>query len=195
MNKANLVEKLKETYKTINVKKLDAIFEMFFNCKTRLPVSQSLAEHRERTGMIIGRRQIERTVKALENLGYELAPLKVVKMTKADYIEKVMSVSTSSRKVVEAVYSNLLSNNRMAHSILAKELSTDEREVNASTVKNIAALFQEFGLKPKKVKVHHKKGPKRSFNAESVILDDGIIRWNNPAKLMPAEFKHLDGKF
>ena len=79
--------------------------------------------------------------------------------------------------------------------MLAKSLSTDTYECNVQTVKNIAALFVELGVKARPVKIQNKSGPKNSFKNGAISLDEGIVRWNPAAKLMPEAFKHLDGKF
>ena len=195
MSNEQLLEKLRPLYTTISMEKLEAIMNLFFNNSKRYPIAQELKEHRERTGVIMGRRQVERVIKALEKMGHKLAPIKHKKMTKQEYISEVMQTSTSSEKIVKKVYENLVSTKRKAHHLLAKSLSTDTYECNVATVKNIAMLFIELGIKAKPVKVQTKSGPKSSFKIGAISLDEGVIRWNPSHKLMPEAFKHLDNAF
>ena len=195
MNNSQLLEKLKPIYTTLTVAKLESILDMFFNAKYRLPISQQLTEFREKTGVIMGRRQVDRTLKALEKLGYELAPIKYEKKGKQQLIEEVMKTSTSSEKIIRKVYENIVSINRRSHGLMAKALSTPTSECHVSTVKNITQMFIEIGVVTKPVKIQTKSGPKSSFKNGVISLDEGIVRWNPPHKLMPEAFKHLDNAF
>ena len=163
MTNEELVEKLRPVYKNITMEKIEAILNLFFNNTKRHPVVQELREHRKRTGILMGTRQVVSAINELETMGYKLAPLKYIAMTKKQYIDEVMQTSTSSEKVVKKVYENLVSKNRRAHHMLANSLSTDAQECSVATVKNIALLFIELGVKAKPVKVQSKAGPKGGF--------------------------------
>jgi len=195
MNNNELLEKLKPTYKSLTIKKLEQILDMFFNTKYRLPVRKQIQEFREKTGVIMGHRQVYSTLKALEGMGYKLAPVKYNKLNKQQYIEDVMKTSTSSEKVITKVYENIISINRRSHGLMAKALSTPTSECHVSTVKNITQMFIEIGVTTKPVKIQTKSGPKSSFKNGVISLDEGIVRWNPSHKLMPEAFKHLDNAF
>ena len=187
-----LIEKIKPIYTKIDETRLSIIFDEFIHARERESTRKMCRLIKQKYGLTMGSRQVHNVLIALEKWGYQLAPFKVLKMNKQNYIDEVAKTSTSSLKTLEIIYENLISQNRKSAHLMAKSLSTEEKEVNSETIKNITSQFLELGVKGKPVKIQAKTGPKKPFKFDKITLEQGVVRWNPPGKLLPEPFKHLD---
>lgn len=190
MKFSEIVEKLKPVYAKIDEQRLNIIFEFFILPKERETAQRGAKIIKDKYGIVIGHRQLSRCLSALKKMGYEVAPPINRTMTKQQYIDEVSKTSRSSIEVITAVYSNLVSNTRKSNHLMAKSLSTETKEFNVQTVKNINHLFIGLGLKVKPVRNQKLDGVKG--RKLGTVEGDGVVRWNPEHKLMPEAFKHLD---
>lgn len=197
LTKQEVVEKLKTVNKEFTEEKLDCLLDTFFNVENRPAInSKTFTVMRETTGLKFNGKYVPREIDALVMLGFELAPTKNEKTTKRYMVEQVLSKVRASKQVILKVYDNLIHPYRITADALHRKLPSMIGEgAHPQTIKKIESLFSDMGAKVKPIYVRTgasgggTKGMK--FN-QTIVIDDGIVRWNPQHKLMPEAFKHLD---